>query len=201
VARPFRFYFSLALFGLCSGTVAAASPAETVTGFHTALTQSMTDAVKLRCEGRMQRLQPVVDATFDLPFLSERALRRHWKNLSPEQRQQFTAALRQSVITTYATEFSEAGAVVFRTGTSETLANGDALVRTTLSPREGAPVSLDYILRPREKGWQVVNVLAEGVSDLALRASQYDSLMKADGFEALMARLATQTQQLKARCP
>jgi len=45
-----------------------------------------------------------------------------------------------------------------------------------------------------------VNVLADGVSDLALRATQYDSLFKSQGFEALMSKLYQQTRQLKARC-
>ncbi len=178
----------------------AVGPAETVTAFHASLSEAMAESLKLHCAGRMQKLQAVVDRTFDLPFLSERALRRHWKTLEPAQREAFSAALRVSVITTYATEFATPGSVSFATDAAETLPNGDALVHSTLTPREGSAISLDYVLRPRGERWQVVNVLAEGVSDLALRASQYDGLMKTQGFDALLARLEAQTQQLRARC-
>ena len=182
-------------------TASAATPADTVSAFHATLTDAMTRSAKLGCEGRLKLMQPAVDATFDLPFIAERALRRHWKTLDETQRAAFAAALRLSVITTYATEFSAPGAVTFATASSEALPNGDALVHTTLTPRDGSALSLDYVLKPRAGHWQVVNVLADGVSDLALRATQYDGLMKGEGFTALMGKLDAQTQKLKTRCP
>lgn len=177
-----------------------APAAATVSAFHATLTDTMSRSGKLGCEGRTAAVQPMVEATFDLPFLAERALRRHWKTLDATQREAFTAALRRSVVSTYATEFASPGAVQFATGKSETLANGDALVHTTLTPRGGSAITLDYVLKARGEGWQVVNVLADGVSDLALRATQYDGLMKTQGFAALMGKLDAQTAQLLARC-
>jgi phospholipid transport system substrate-binding protein len=179
---------------------AASAPADTVSAFHQALSEAMARSAKLGCEGRIAKLGPAVDAAFDLPFIAERSLRRHWKNLDESQRQQFTAALRTSVVATYATEFSTPGSVTFSTGATEPQSNGDALVRASLKPKDDAAVSLDYLLKPRGEHWQVVNVLADGVSDLALRASQYDGLMKKEGLPALLARLDSQTQQLLSRC-
>lgn len=161
----------------------------------------MRDSKTLHCEGRTRLLQPVVDAVFDLPFIAERSLRRHWKTITPAQQAAFIAALRRSVIDTYATEFAHPGAVQFELGDTETLASGDALVHTQLLPTEQDGITLDYVLKPRGESWQVVNVLAAGVSDLALRASQYDSLMKAEGFDSLLAKLQEQTKQIQARCP
>ena len=143
---------------------------------------------------------PAVKDAFDLPFIAERTLRRHWKTLDATQREAFSAALERSVITTYATEFASPDAVRFTTGKTDTMANGDAVVHATLSPQKGDAVALDYVLKSREGDWKVVNVLAEGVSDLALRATQYDGLMKSAGFPALMTRLDEQTAKLKARC-
>jgi len=179
---------------------AASLPAATVTAFHETLTDAMSRSAKLGCEGRMQLVQPAVDATFDLPFLAERALRRHWKTLDAAQRERFAAALRTSVVTTYATEFATPGAVGFATGSNSLLASGDALVHTTLTPSDSSAIKLDYVLKPRGERWQVVNVLADGVSDLALRATQYDGTLKNEGFEALMGKLDAQTKALKARC-
>lgn len=179
---------------------AASAPADTVSTFHQTLSETMARSAKLGCEGRIAKLGPAVDAAFDLPFIAERSLRRHWKNLDEAQRQQFTAALRTSVVTTYATEFATPGSVTFSTGSSEAQSNGDALVHTSLKPRDDAAISLDYLLKPHGEHWRVVNVLADGVSDLALRASQYDSLMKKEGLPALLARLDSQTQQLLSRC-
>lgn len=194
-----RLLLALALLGAATGAVAGAS-ADTVDRFHATLTASMQEAKKLGCEGRIAKLMPAVKDAFDLPFIAERTLRRHWKTLDATQREAFSAALERSVITTYATEFASPDAVRFTTGKTDTMANGDAVVHATLSPQKGDAVALDYVLKSREGDWKVVNVLAEGVSDLALRATQYDGLMKSAGFPALMTRLDEQTAKLKARC-
>lgn len=179
----------------------AASPTDTVEKFHNTLSENMAQSAKLHCEGRIGRLTPVVDATYDLPFIAEKALRKHWKALDDSQRKAFLETMRTSVISTYATEFAKPGAVSFTTIGSEILPSGDALVHTTLKPGVGGPpVSLDYVLKARGSDYKVVNVLAEGVSDLALRASQYDSLMKAEGFAALMTKLDAQNQEMRSRC-
>lgn len=194
--------FGLALCALTIPVTAAATPSAeaVVTALHTTLNDAMTRSAKLGCEGRLKLLQPSVDQTFDLPFVAERALRRHWKTLDSSQQQAFTAALRRSFSTTYATEFSSPGSIEFATGKSEILGNGDALVHTSLTPKGSNAITLDYVLKPHGSEWRVVNVLADGVSDLALRATQYDGLMKSQGFDALMTRLEQQTQTLKARC-
>lgn len=194
-----RLLLTLALLGAATGALAGA-PADTVDRFHATLTASMQEAKKLGCEGRIEKLAPAVKEAFDLPFIAERTLRRHWKTLDATQREAFSAALERSVVTTYATEFASPDAVRFTIGKTDTMVNGDAVVHATLAPQKGDAVALDYVLKNREGGWKVVNVLAEGVSDLALRATQYDGLMKSAGFPALMTRLDEQTAKLKARC-
>ncbi|MES2683074.1 MAG: ABC transporter substrate-binding protein [Pseudomonadota bacterium] len=208
----FRTHFFGLGFALCAASaVASASPtpagkpetsaaAEAVSRFHLTLTDAMRRSAVLGCEGRYKLMQPAVEATFDLPGIAARALRRHWKTLDERQREAFTTAMRTSFITTYATEFSTPGAVSFATGQSERMANGDALVHTTLTPKGHSAITLDYVLKAQGEHWQVVNVLADGVSDLALRASQYDGLMKSDGMAALLEKIHSQTLQLKARC-
>ncbi|MES2883564.1 MAG: ABC transporter substrate-binding protein [Pseudomonadota bacterium] len=199
----------LALTGLALGALLplvaspanpTAQPPEIIHRFHQTLSDAMARSAGLGCEGRIKLLQPAVDETFDLPFIAERALRRHWKTLQASQREQFTLALRSSVVTTYATEFAKPDAVRFTTVGTDAQANGDALVHANLAPGQGGAIALDYVMREREGHWRIVNVLAEGVSDLALRATQYDGLMKSEGFAALMARLDQQTAKLKARC-
>ncbi len=197
---------ALVFFTLIAGQTAATAaatdtaPAATVDALHASLDQSMAQAAKLGCEGRLQLMGPAVDQAFDLPFIAERTLRRHWKSLDADQRARFNAALRRSFVTTYATEFARPDAVRFATLGTDQADDASAVVRTSLKPQTANAVSLDYVMKRRDERWQVVNVLAEGVSDLALRATQYDGLMKREGFAALIDRLDTQTQAIKARC-
>lgn len=204
----FRHRMASAAFALCAtsaltpaqATSHTGLPADTVSALHTSLSDAMARSAALGCEGRIKFLQPAVENAFDLPFVAERTLRRSWKTLDAAQREQFISALRTSFITTYATEFAKPDSVRFATGATESLANGDALVHSSLTPKNSAAITLDYVLRAQGGHWQVVNVLADGVSDLALRATQYEGVMKSDGFAALTTKLAAQTKTLKARC-
>lgn len=180
--------------------VQAAIPTEAISEFHATLTQAMARGPKLGCAGRLQLMEPAVEATFDLPLLAEKSLRRHWHTLDGAQRAAFVATLKQSIVTTYATEFSKPDTVRFAMGESEPLPNGDVLVHSQLIPTDRDALSLDYVLKPRGSQWRVVNVLADGVSDLALRAAQYDAAMKQDGLDSLRQKIEAQTQQMRTRC-
>lgn len=191
---------ALLALSLMPSALLAADAADPVNRLHAGLTEAMNRSAKLGCEGRIQLLGPVVDDSFNLPLIAEKTLRRHWKTLDDAQHARFTTALRTSVVSTYATEFAKANSVRFETGKTDTLPGGDSVVHARLLPAEGDPVSLDYVLKQNGERWQIVNVLAEGVSDLALRATQYDGIIKGEGFDALVKKLDSQTQAQKARC-
>ena len=54
---------------------------------------------------------------------------------------------------------------------------------------DGGKVSLDYILHLAGNEWRIINVIANGVSDLALKRADYTSYLKGKGFDALLAKL------------
>jgi phospholipid transport system substrate-binding protein len=60
------------------------------------------------------------------------------------------------------------------------------MVRSKLFLPTGEPVRFDYILRNGKDGWRIVNVLADGVSDLALKRVEYRAILQRDGFATLI---------------
>jgi phospholipid transport system substrate-binding protein len=38
--------------------------------------------------------------------------------------------------------------------------------------------------------WQIVNIVADGISDLALKKAQYMSIVEREGFDSLLAKLS-----------
>jgi phospholipid transport system substrate-binding protein len=192
--------------GLLMGAAAFASaagapaPTEIVGAFHAALIDAMRNGKTLGCEQRIERLAPVVRSTFEIHELARLVMRRHWARLSPDQRQQFTAALEQLIVTTYASQFNDYGGETFGTPVAQELPAGRRKVHTTLNHPPDAPVSFDYVLQPAPGGWRVINVLADGISDLALRSAQYDSVMKNEGFDKLLADLKEQAAKNRTGC-
>lgn len=179
---------------------AATVPADSITAFHAVLLDNMRNGSKLACVGRTRQVTPAVDANFDLAFLTQRVLRRQWVALSPEQRKQFGDTFRELVISTYAAQFSKFGGETFATLDTQELPDGTRLVHSKLTPGSGAPVTLDYVLHDTAGEWRIINVIAEGVSDLALRSTQYDKAYKAGGFDGLLALLQNQIKGNKDNC-
>jgi phospholipid transport system substrate-binding protein len=173
---------------------AAGSAADTVTTFHRILLDTMRDGASLGCSGRAQRLTPAIDTAFDLPALSALALRRRWSTLDDAQRQAFTASFRKLAIATYASRFATFSGERFETRDTVKQADGTELVHARLYPSKSDPVSFDYVLHDNSGQWKIINVIADGVSDLALRSTQYEQIMRQRGYDGLMLELKTQTE-------
>ena len=178
---------------------AASAPADTVTSFHNVLLDNMKHGASYSCKDRMQRLTPAIDNTFDMPFLAQHVLRRQWSSLSDAQQTEFIATLKEMVITTYAGQFTKFNGEKFTT--QDTQENGKMrAVRALLELPAGDPVHFEYVLRQTPAGWRTINVIAEGVSDLALRSAQYDKMFKDQGFDGLIKQIKEQTEKLKSSC-
>ena len=63
------------------------------------------------------------------------------------------------------------------------------LVKTVLVKVDGDKVTLDYLLRKSDGLWRIVNVIAEGVSDLSLKRADYTAVIKNEGFNSLITQL------------
>jgi phospholipid transport system substrate-binding protein len=58
---------------------------------------------------------------------------------------------------------------------------------------------LSYRLGKKPEGWKVIDVYYNGtVSELALRRADYSSVLKRDGFDALIARVNAKIAELRA---
>lgn len=179
----------------------AAAPAEVVNGLHDTLLNSMKHGKEYGCEGRVKHLQPVVDASFDVPLIAQTVMRKHWSELSEAQRSQLIAAFRDTTVLTYASQFSSFGGEAFSTQETQPMPNGDQLVHARLQPNGGDSVAFDYILRQSKDGsYRIINVVADGVSDLALRSTQYTRLFEQKGFDGLIGWLADQNKKMRANC-
>ena len=48
-------------------------------------------------------------------------------------------------------------------------------------------------------GWRIINIVADGVSDLALKRAEYQRVFASGGIDGLVAELEQQTRALGAR--
>jgi phospholipid transport system substrate-binding protein len=162
---------------------------EVVEKLHTTLLAVMKEGDQIGYPGRFDRLAPVIKASFDMPFISKTVLGKYWETLNKEQRSRFVETFAKMSIATYAANFDRYSGERFKTLSEKEVSGGRILVQSQLIKSDGGKIQLDYLLHRTGNQWRIINIIAEGVSDLALKRADYSAFLKNKGFEALIEKL------------
>ena len=169
---------------------AAGKPSQVVDALHEQLIGVMKDTEALGYEGRFEQLEPVVNRLFDIPFMAQKSVGRHWKMAGEENQARLLSTFGRFTVASYAGRFNEYSDQFFETLNEETSIHGTMLVRSRLVVGNGDSVQLDYRLRSVQGDWRIIDVYLNGtISELALRRSEYSSLIQREGFAALLSAL------------
>lgn len=163
---------------------------QSVDKLNATLIEVMKEATRLGYEGRYRKLAPVVKEAFQFDVIARSVLGKYWNTLAPAQRDAFVAKLTDLSIATYAAQFNAYDGQSFRYEGTESARAERSIVRYTLLVPKGEPVRFDYIVSPDGARWRIVNIIADGISDLALKRAQYTSIMEREGFDSLLAKLS-----------
>ena len=162
------------------------TPLASVTALHEALIAAAGGDFA-SVDERYERLTPIVSATHDLPFIAEFATRRYWEDFSAGQRAAFVEKFSQLSSMTYAARFSSASADTFSVEETEPLASGRVQVIARIRRDTQPDIPIEYLLHETPAGWKIINVIADGVSDLALKRAEYRAVMEGGSFADLLA--------------
>jgi phospholipid transport system substrate-binding protein len=179
----------LALMLLASFLVHAAqqeAPVAVIQEFQDELIAVMKKGEELGFRGRYERLVPIVQQSHDLPAIAQIAVGSYWTGLDAGQRERLIDTFSELSIATYADRFDSYAGETFQIQGSEELSPHVAGVHSVLRKSDGEEVRFDYMLNERDGQWRIVNIVADGVSDLALKRSEYSRILATDGFQALI---------------
>jgi phospholipid transport system substrate-binding protein len=177
--------------------VATGTPAATIASLQQALVAASSRTSSSTVEQRYSALEPVIVATHDLPYIAQFALRRQWPSLTESDRERFIAAFQRLSVMTYAARFGNVASDAFRPlEIGEPDGNARVQVATGIKREGQADVSLEYLLQQDAQRWRIINIVADGVSDLALKRSEYQRVFADGGIAGLIADLEQQTERL-----
>ncbi|MEJ2389275.1 MAG: ABC transporter substrate-binding protein [Chromatiaceae bacterium] len=183
-----------------AGTKAAAiGPQQVVDHLHATVIRAMKGGHAMGYEGRYKLLAPVILESYDIPYIAQLTLGSYWSTLSEAQRDQFIQVLQQYSIANYAAEFDSYNGGSFQTQSQQSAQPGIDSVSSTFTSGSGKQHQFNYLLRQTPKGWRIINVIVDGVSDLSLKRSQYAYVMKTDGFDALIRKLEESIAKLSSK--
>ena len=171
------------------------SASAVVERFQAVLISVMTDAKKLGYEGRHKRLVPAIEQSHDLAAIAHVAVGRYWDQLDAKQRALLVDTFSQLSVATYAHRFDDYSGETFKVVSEELLSDGDAHVHSLLVEPKGDGVRFDYVLRKKDGRWRIINIVVDGVSDLAIKRAEYTSVLRKEGFDALIEKLKARLAQ------
>jgi phospholipid transport system substrate-binding protein len=184
---------------LAPAAPARAGPAtDVVERFHAALLEVMKQARSLDARARYERLAPRVEESFHLALMIRIASGSYWDGADATQRERLVAAFTRMSVGTYAHRFDGWSGERFETDGEAPGPGGTVLVRTRIVESDGESVALTYVMKPAGVGsFRIVDVLlAKGVSELAVRRSEYQSILAQGGVAGLAAALDRKADEL-----
>lgn len=196
-----RFVAVVTLACLCAGGAAATAPgpSDVVGHFDDALLDMMRNAAALGIKGRYQKLEPVVLATFDVPFMTRLSIGPLWAKASPDEKQRAAKSFTRYITATYANRFDDYSGEKFEVLGEQRLKHG-TLVRTQIVKSDGEKVAINYVLHDNDTAWQIRDIYLSGtISELATRRSDFNSTLRSGGIEALIERLNKKADDLLAQ--
>jgi len=119
------------------------------------------------------------------------AVGRAWREATPEQRKRLVSEFRNMLVRTYSNAIS-----AYQGQTLKVLPQRgkqdpeETVVRTQFIRAGGQPLPIDFTMHKTGDTWKVYDITVEGVSLVMTYRSEFDAIVKQEGIDGLIKRLA-----------
>jgi phospholipid transport system substrate-binding protein len=150
-------------------------------------------------EAQKADVRKLVGGFLDYRELARRSLAKHWDGLTPAQRQEFVATLRELVENSYLKEVTGDPNYVMKyekedkTGAEGTEATVDATL-STVSRKKKVEIALVYKLVHKDH-WLVYDVVTDEQSMLENYRAEFNKIINKDGFETLLKKMKKKLEE------
>lgn len=148
-------------------------------------------------DAKRSELRKIVASFLDFEELAKRSLGKHWEPLTPKQRSEFTATLRDLIERSYIKQVHGAPDynLVFE---KETIEGNNATVTATLHATargKKVDVAIEYKLLARDNRWLVYDVITDEQSMLENYRAEFNKIINKESFDALMKRMKKKLEE------
>jgi len=178
-------------------TLFSAEPNEVIETFHAALILVMKDAGNTSRYSRYKILEPEIEKAFNLPFMIRITAGSRWKRENAKGKKDLTIAFKRMSVATYVSRFEGYTGQKFQTLKVRNGPRSTRLVDTLLISPGDNPVKLTYVMHQFGHDWRIVDVLLDdGISEIAMRVSEYRATLRSKGADALAKALNKKASKL-----
>lgn len=175
------------------------SAKQVVEEFQNQLISVMKQGKALGFKGRYEKLDAAVRSSHDLAKIARIVVSKQWEELSADQQAKLETVFSKLSVSAYAHNFKDFSGESFVFVSEEETGRGGVVIHTNLLIPGQKDVKFDYQMKKKDEGWQIINIIADGVSDLALKRSEYTSILSRDGFDVLIAKITEKIDNYAAQ--
>jgi len=179
---------------------AESSPAVVVSGFQALLIDTMKAASSTTVRERYEMLRPGVEKSFHLALMTQIATGHHWKSATKNERIEVARAFLRMSVSTLATLFDGYDGEQFKYRTVKDGPSKTSLVITDLIKSDNSKINITYVTRKFRAGWRIIDIVVDGgISELKVRQSEYNQVLKQHGIPGLVNLLNDKADELMSR--
>ncbi|MGK0239739.1 MAG: phospholipid transport system substrate-binding protein [Candidatus Pelagisphaera sp.] len=134
------------------------------------------DDSNLSYTAKREQIIEILNEDFSFDIIIQQALGRNWKKLDDKQKEQVTLLVTDLVLRTYTRELNNGPKPTMKFGKAKALTESKSKIEIASKVSlNGTEVNLSYRLANiKDRGWQVYDVLVEGVSMVSNYRKQFD---------------------------
>ena len=140
----------------------------------------------------------VAGEIFDFAEMAKRALGQHWAARTSAEREEFVGLFTGLIQRAYASKVDQHAVATRMTFRSEAVDGDYAVVQTTIPLSNGSTMPLDYRMHVTRDHWQVYDLSIAGISLVANYRAQFNRIIQASSYAALVARLTSQQAEFSS---
>ncbi len=141
-----------------------------------------------KLDERRSKIRETVEKRFDFEEMAKRSLAVHWKDRTPQEKQEFTSLFSDLLEDTYIRKIEryEDEKVVY---TDERTDGPYATVRTRIVTTKEIEIPVDYKIFKKGQKWEVYDIIVEGVSLVNNYRTQFNQIIRSGSYEDLVQKL------------
>lgn len=188
----------LVILAMITPSWGAASPVEEVRKTVDEVVRIVADKELKKQQNEQKRrkaLKSVIGQIFDHAEMAKRSMGQNWKELTPVQQKEFTELFASLLENSYVGKIESYNneKIVYL----KDIVDGDyAEVKSRVITAKRDEFSLDYRLMREGEHWKVYDVVIEGVSLVSNYRSQFNKIIKAQGYPELVKKLKVKKEDL-----
>jgi phospholipid transport system substrate-binding protein len=146
--------------------------------------------------GRPEDLHRISSRLFDLPWMAQEALGRHWLTRSVEEQVEFTHLIETLLLRTLGPKLRVGKRFVYGGPITE---GHLTRIRSGIVPTRGAPIVIGYSLRPLGSRWAITDLTMDGRSFMERYREQLHLAIEETSYEDVLWKLRVKVLEASIR--